>query len=307
MKITLQSAVASGSAAEIAAALSVYYNRIDSNTSASIDFGEMQAALGGMASNSSLRDMFTRLDTDNSGSISRLEAINTATGQVRGAVSAQDQLLANIRASTDSVINVSNQIASFTAAVSASTNATNQNVATGNSVLYGINNQTGVVAFYSDLIVRNMRSQAQNWGAQNVPGYTIPFFRDGGPIGGVGTGTSDSNLIWASRGEFVMRAAAVDRFGVGMLSQMNDNLRAPVMPVSVGGGGQSNAAMVSELRALRRELADLKTEMARNTQVAAKGHERTAQAVDEQTDAVKADTRNARRPALAGRGAKVAA
>ena len=43
----------------------------------------------------------------------------------------------------------------------------------------------------------------------------------GGLLSGPGTGTSDSMLIRASNGEYVMRAAAVDRYGVGFFDALN--------------------------------------------------------------------------------------
>jgi hypothetical protein len=46
-------------------------------------------------------------------------------------------------------------------------------------------------------------------------------FATGGMIGGRGTGTSDSNLIWASRGEFMQRKAAVDYYGVDFMRRLN--------------------------------------------------------------------------------------
>ena len=42
----------------------------------------------------------------------------------------------------------------------------------------------------------------------------------GGVLGGIGTGTSDSNLAWFSRGEYLVRAAVVREPGV--LSHLND-------------------------------------------------------------------------------------
>jgi len=40
------------------------------------------------------------------------------------------------------------------------------------------------------------------------------------------TGTSDSILSWLSNGEFVIRAAAVKKFGVGLFQSLN-NFRSP--------------------------------------------------------------------------------
>jgi hypothetical protein len=76
---TILPALNAGNAAATATALSTYFNKIDTNTSNSIDFNEMKAALGGMASDSALRAMFTRLDVDASGSIDRLDLIKAAS------------------------------------------------------------------------------------------------------------------------------------------------------------------------------------------------------------------------------------
>lgn len=46
-------------------------------------------------------------------------------------------------------------------------------------------------------------------------------FAQGGYISGPGSGTSDSIPAWLSNGEFVLRSAAVDRIGVGVLNAMN--------------------------------------------------------------------------------------
>ena len=51
-------------------------------------------------------------------------------------------------------------------------------------------------------------------------------YANGGMVRGPGTGTSDSILARLSNGEFVMRAAAVRRYGVGLLEGLN-GLRLP--------------------------------------------------------------------------------
>ena len=43
----------------------------------------------------------------------------------------------------------------------------------------------------------------------------------GGHITGPGTGTSDSILSWLSNGEYVVKAAAVKRYGISMLDRIN--------------------------------------------------------------------------------------
>lgn len=91
--------------------------------------------------------------------------------------------------------------------------------------------------------IRELRRQARALAEQLV---TLQFQRSenkprpgdgrayatGGLIGGTGTGTSDSNLIWASRGEFMQRKAAVDYYGVEFMRRLN----ALQIPKYAGGG-----------------------------------------------------------------------
>jgi hypothetical protein len=73
-------------------------------------------------------------------------------------------------------------------------------------------------------------------------------FASGGHVRGAGTGTSDSIVARLSNGEFVVRAAAVKKYGVSFLNAIN-NLRSPgfamgglvarpagAMPAFAGGG-----------------------------------------------------------------------
>lgn len=75
-------------------------------------------------------------------------------------------------------------------------------------------------------------------GVAGVGGDGTPAFARGGEVHGPGTPTSDS--IWArlSRGEFVIRAAAVQRYGLSTLHALNQmRLRAPAF--NMGGFVQS--------------------------------------------------------------------
>jgi len=74
----------------------------------------------------------------------------------------------------------------------------------------------------------------------------------GGIIGGRGSGTSDSNLAWLSRGEFVIRAAAVRHFGAGFFAALNagmlpgfalGGLVPRAIPAFAGGGSMSNVTI----------------------------------------------------------------
>jgi hypothetical protein len=79
----------------------------------------------------------------------------------------------------------------------------------------------------------------------------------GGLLGGRGTGTSDSNLAWLSRGEFVIQAAAVRRYGAGLFAALNAQRFAD--GGQVGGGGQLWGfldGVTDQLDAALRELTD---------------------------------------------------
>jgi hypothetical protein len=55
-----------------------------------------------------------------------------------------------------------------------------------------------------------------------------PGFAEGGPVHGPGTSTSDSIFARLSNGEFVIRAAAVRKWGVALFEQLN-SLKTPAL------------------------------------------------------------------------------
>ncbi|RUP66708.1 hypothetical protein SSPNP10_15715 [Streptomyces sp. NP10] len=64
-------------------------------------------------------------------------------------------------------------------------------------------------------------------------------YAGGGPIDGPGTSTSDSVPIWASKGEFMMQAKSVNKYGLSFMRAVNDgtlNLRSAASGISGGGG-----------------------------------------------------------------------
>lgn len=84
--------------------------------------------------------------------------------------------------------------------------------------------------------------------ARNGP---IATFAQGGLVTGPGTGTSDSINARLSNREFVMKAAAVKRFGVDFMDQINAG-NLPVMPVGMPqSGGFDIDVLVAELKAHR--------------------------------------------------------
>lgn len=65
-----------------------------------------------------------------------------------------------------------------------------------------------------------------------APGKTLAGYADGGRIGGVGSGTSDSNLALVSRGEWVIRERAASHYGDDFMRRLN----AMQLPKFANGG-----------------------------------------------------------------------
>ncbi|MDO8308146.1 MAG: hypothetical protein Q7V58_07295 [Actinomycetota bacterium] len=63
-----------------------------------------------------------------------------------------------------------------------------------------------------------------------TPGMQTILKADGGIVRGPGSGTSDSIPAMLSNGEYVLRAAAVDRIGLGTLDRLNIADRIPALP-----------------------------------------------------------------------------
>ncbi|GEP38893.1 hypothetical protein NPS01_25560 [Nocardioides psychrotolerans] len=82
----------------------------------------------------------------------------------------------------------------------------------------------GIDVIQSKTVTVTVRHQ-ESGTADNAPfvsgGSTVPRRARGGPVFGPGTSTSDSVPILASTGEYVVRAAAVDHYGVDTFERMN--------------------------------------------------------------------------------------
>lgn len=66
-------------------------------------------------------------------------------------------------------------------------------------------------------------------------GTDAPRRAQGGLLSGPGTGTSDSILMWGSNGEFVMRASAVQQYGLGFMDAVNQGRFHSLPRFSEGG------------------------------------------------------------------------
>ena len=80
----------------------------------------------------------------------------------------------------------------------------------------------------------NVQIVKESFGKATPPGFgAVAQFSTGGPVNGVGTGTSDDIPAMLSDGEFVMKQAAVQKFGSGFMSAINNG----IMPKFRSGGG----------------------------------------------------------------------
>ena len=165
-----------------------------------------------------------------------------------------DQQLEFAQAQIDALYGVDNSVMSVAAAVTAmnaAVVAALAGIAGKATAGTSTNNGTLIDSVYQDLLDRNADAAGKAyWQAQLASGAisydqlaaaiknaavangSIPAFATGGLLSGPGTGTSDSMLIRASNGEYMMSAAAVRMFGTGLLDQMN----AGVIPAFAVGG-----------------------------------------------------------------------
>lgn len=319
MKTALSAAITAGPQST-ASALSAYFNAIDANTSQSIDFNEMKAALGGMATDSALHDMFTRLDTDNSGSLDKLELIRTATGatktsndQINAQVTAAAHLDIDIKAATEAVkafgaagvldaikglnTTASDQLVLLTSQLTAgdvttSTGGFHWDAATHTLSTNSVVIQNNMLSALNK-IVWNTNATAQNTKYALSSGVTnfglFGTYASGGWVGGVGTGTSDSNLIRASRGEYIVQESAASRWGP-QLEAINAG-RFPFF-------ANDNSSVAAEIAALRAEVAALRREqsvgLARSAQASLDAGGMVADEMGRQTNALVTEERQSR-------------
>lgn len=78
----------------------------------------------------------------------------------------------------------------------------------------------------------------------------LPRMATGGIVGGVGTGTSDSNLVALSRGEYVVKASSARRIGYENLDRMNQS-------GAISGGNQVNNITINGYNRDPQELASI--------------------------------------------------
>jgi hypothetical protein len=106
----------------------------------------------------------------------------------------------------------------------------------------------------------------------------LVFAAAGGPITGPGGPTSDQVPVWASNGEFMMQAAAVDKYGLGFMEQVNALKLAAGGPVDISsvlsapgwmGDNMASYAKSAESQAAQAALAAMKAKLAAEAAAAA--------------------------------------
>lgn len=93
----------------------------------------------------------------------------------------------------------------------------------------------GVLAFIENVVNAPIRllngfigiiNSAFGWIGVNIGEIglvQLPRLATGGVVGGLGTATSDSNIVALSKGEYVIRAAAAQKIGYGNLDKLNES------------------------------------------------------------------------------------
>lgn len=226
MQAALQSALSTSNPSAIASALSTYFSQLDTNVNDLLDYNELVSGLGGMANNSQLAAMFKTLDTDNSGSLSRLELINATASGTTSATNTVNSSIGGVKADTTAM----NTSLLALAQVSNNTGTTSTNTANSYSALLNIANtlntisgQIGNTGVSTSLVgeVERVRSnlvvQNANWGsgwatspATYAAGQAIAQYGAGGYVDGPSHFYGGRNIN-VEGGEYVINKQATAR------------------------------------------------------------------------------------------------
>ena len=306
MRAELVAGLSANSPALVATALNGNFARLDTSVNGLLDYNEFLSGLGPLATSGeqqAARNIFNAIDANGDGQISQLEAANASSYRVENhtastasnvdysniILSTLGTLLNNINGLNDAQLGTLGQIAALNASVSTYTSFIQQNTGYTNQLS---GDQLRVMSDTYNISILELRNlQAAN-GRNGAAVYAT-----GGWVAGPGTGTSDSIAARLSNGEFVVKAASAKLYGP-LLEAMNDNagafaMPAVAMPVPVAGGMGDSAAMLAELRALRSEVASLRSENRQDSRMVASTTAAGARHVREGVDEQRAETRKA--------------
>lgn len=283
------------------------FGTLDTNTDGLLTFSELQSGLHGMYSDSQLRDMFTRIDTDNSGSISKLETIAASNANINSGTNSIAGQSISIASNTSSTagntipLSSINNSAAALPAINSNTSSLppiNSNTLATNALLQAVNTQitlgntntnstVNAVGLVQGEIQQTNGGITQMIGLLQGIGSWAPGSQHaaGGLITGKGTGTSDSiPADWLSNGEYVINASDTAR-NRALLDSINYGHQMP----STGGDGSVVAAINRQTVALLGALGVL-----RDVQI-------------ESAKSIAAPAQEANKRAVHGRGRKVTA
>ncbi|MFD6421030.1 phage tail tape measure protein [Streptomyces sp. NPDC060198] len=117
-----------------------------------------------------------------------------------------------------------------------------------------------------------IQARAQGGIVRRAGGGAVQYYPQGGEVFGPGTGTSDSIPALISNGEYVIKAASVQKYGVAMFDRLNAGRFAsgglagfsytPTGQAVLGGPSDAKSRYDKEVEDLRQAWADLNTALA---------------------------------------------
>lgn len=323
MRSTLTTAVNSGSATAIAGSLSSFFTTLDTSVNGVLDFSEFNAGLNaqGLAKNVNLQSIFNELDVNGDAQLQKDELIRLATVGVQSNTGTTAGNTGTTAANTNNTTNavgvgnvVAQQIASLQSTSAQQLQILNSNfspqqgnLAFGPFTLNGVPNSFalssgGALDFLRKIAFNTYAISQNTFGVRQTGTNIIGVFGSGGLVGG-NLHSAGGTMINAERGEYVLQRSAASALAP-WLDDLNRG-RLPVVPVPMAGNDNGSMAVVRELRELRKEVAQLRAQVAQHTAIDAEGHSRTASAAEDTSRRVAQSTTDMRqaanRPRTAGR------
>jgi hypothetical protein len=294
-------AVNAGNAAAVAASLATYFNQIDPS-------GKLNSVVANTLGVWQQTGNLSLLDPINA----KVNTNNTLTGTTNSLTDAGNSTLAAIQGLQ---LTATNQLNLLNSAVNPAANGV---ILTYTVTGAGTSAPTTDHTTFTDQMLTTLyKIEINTWAtAGNTRGLSGGAARDGlhaagGLITGPGTGTSDSIRAMLSNREFVIKNAAVERFGVGFFEQLNAGIMPPVFndnrpinvaaPVFRGGGGDngSSAALLAEVKRLNEKIDRLERVVAGSganiARTVMEGTDKVADKVDNQTGALASQERQSNR------------
>lgn len=287
----LRAAINANSPSLVAAALDASFSRLDTSVNGLLDYSEFVAGLGPMATKAeqeAARQIFNQIDANGDGQLDKLELVRARTAGVE----TQTGAVVPLQQDSVAMLRAINEVSGLQRSQLEALN--NQFAFSPFTAPNGVRLDSNLVTALNKIVFNTANTVI---GQRAGAAYT---FARGGYVAGPGTGTSDSIDAKLSNGEFVVTAEATRRYGRATLDAMNDNrFQAPVMPFPVAvGGGEGNAEMVAELRALRAEVAALRGDTRENTGVTEQGLLETIEELKRNAAATEEGNRTAGRKSL---------